>query len=288
MGIRTDLALERIDFSVEKLPIGVKQSRHKKGALSVTIIDVENDVGAQSVGKPMGRYITIETKGFQTVSPCFAEDVVTVSELLSGMFPKRMNSVLIIGLGNSSITPDALGPQVVRYTLATRHISESLAKEIGLSGLRPVCALAPGVLGQTGIETAEIVRAICDQISPDLVIVIDALASKSVDRLGNTIQIANTGISPGSGVMNHRRELSQQTLGVPVLSIGVPTVVDLHSIAEDFSVPGIPYSERVDNMMVTPREIDELIEHAAKTVAYAIGKSLQPSLSIEDIAALTA
>ncbi len=166
----------------------------------------------------------------------------------------------------------------------TRHIGREMAERLNLPDLLRVSALAPGVSGQTGMETAEIVTALCEQTKPDFVIAIDALAAGSVARLGTTIQLSNTGISPGSGVLNKRKELSRATLGVPVLSIGVPTVVDLNTICQGAQEKG----QAEKSMMVTPREIDTLIEHAAKTIAYALNRTFQPGLSLEEIAALTA
>ena len=191
--------------------------------------------------------------------------------------------MLVVGLGNRDITPDALGPNAINYILATRHISPELAHEIGLDGLTPVSAVATGVLGQTGLETAEIVGAICKQTRPTAVIVIDALACKSLDRLGKTIQMSNTGICPGSGVQNARKELNRKTLNTTVVSIGVPMVVDLRTIVSEITGSS---PELQSNMMVTPREIDALIEHSSKTIAYSINKCLQPTLDIETIAAL--
>lgn len=288
MNSRTDLALESLDFAKEVMPEGVTKSQETKGNLTVTTIDITHEGSANILGKPIGRYITIETEGFQTASPTFEEEVQHVADAIAQVVPEGIKTALIIGLGNSSITPDALGPQVIRYTLATRHIDPEMAKSIGLGGIHPVSAISPGVLGQTGIETAEIVQALVEQTKPDLVIAVDALASKSIDRLGKTVQISNTGISPGSGVLNKRKELSRQTLGVPVISLGVPTVVDLQTIAHDYMGENADVPRRENNFMVTPREIDTLIEHAAKTIAYAINRTLQPTLSIEDIAALTA
>ncbi|MEG1996698.1 MAG: GPR endopeptidase, partial [Oscillospiraceae bacterium] len=166
----------------------------------------------------------------------------------------------------------------------TRHVLNGVSSSNGLNSLQSVSAIAPGVLGQTGIETSQIIRSICNEIKPSCVIVIDALASKSISRLGRTIQISNTGISPGSGVQNSRSELSKKTLGVPVICVGVPTVVDMATIAKD--ILGVGETENGENMMVTPREIDLVIEHAAKTVAFSVNLALQPSLTLQDLVAL--
>jgi spore protease len=288
MGYRTDLAVDRMDVMKESIPSGVKQTQQTKNTMTVTTIDIETQDAANAFQKPIGRYITIEANGFWKVSGCFEEEVETVSGALDSICPANRGCVLVVGLGNSQITPDALGPQVINYTLVTRHISKELTGQIGLPNLTPVSAIAPGVLGQTGMETAEIIVSLCRQIHPDFVIAVDALASGSLKRLGTTIQISNTGIAPGSGVLNHRKQLNEATLGIPVISMGVPTVVDLSAIISD-ALDENPSAFQIEqNMMVTPREIDNLIEHAAKTVAYAINRTLQPNLSLEEIAALTA
>lgn len=288
MNNRTDLAIEWIDFAKEPTLTGVSHIQETQNGMTITTIDIEEESAANELQKPPGRYITIETAGFAQASSSFEEEVKTVSRAISSICPPQRRSAFIAGLGNSSITPDALGPQVIRYILATRHINSELSKQIGLPELTPVSAIAPGVLGQTGIETAEIITALCRQIKPDFVIAVDALASNSLDRLGKTIQISNTGIAPGSGVLNHRKQLSETTLGIPVISIGVPTVVDLPTIVSGYLGEETPIPQRENNMMVTPREIDTLIEHAAKTIAYAVNQMLQPGLSFDEIAALTA
>lgn len=283
---RTDLAIERLDYLKELPRKGIVQQERVENDVKITSVAVSDSEAAARLGKDCGTYLTIEPTRFSATPIDFDREVETIARELSALLPSSAESAFVVGLGNSQITPDALGPQVIRYTLATRHLSADTLDQIGLSGLKPVCAVAPGVLGQTGIESAEAIRALCVQLKPDVVLVIDALASKSLARLGRTIQIADTGISPGSGILNSRKALNRETLGAPVISIGVPTVVDLQTIASDFS--GFPQqaADNVENMMVTPREIDLLIEHAAKVVAYSINKALQPMLSVTDIAAL--
>lgn len=289
MSIRTDLALERVEMNTEIMPNGVKKDVSEKNGITITKIDVETDEAARVLSKPKGRYLTFNVSDFKIPTDNFNSEVEVVAEELAQMFPENKNGVLIVGLGNSDITPDALGPKAVSYTFATRHIDDELKKAIGLEGIKSVSAIAPGVLGQTGIETAEITASLAQELKPSFVIVIDALAAKSVDRLGNTVQVSNTGICPGSGVQNKRKELSEATLGVPVISIGVPMVVDMTTIAYDLLGEGHQsnkVSDKGRTMMVTPREIDVVIEHAAKLVGFAINKALQPDLSLEDIIAL--
>lgn len=290
MQARTDLAVERLDFAREITPEGIEKEIFEKNGLEVTRVRVVTDTGARLIGKPVGEYITVDTSDFKTATAAFEREVNTVAELLSPMIPRSPDkSVLIVGLGNMQITPDALGPKAVGYTLATRHITRELAEQIGLAGLQPVAAIATGVLGQTGIETAEIVASVAGELKPSCVVVIDALAARSVDRLATTVQISNTGISPGSGVQNRRKELSEETLGVPVISIGVPMVVDMTTVAYDMLGEGHgseKVSDKGRSMMVTPREIDLAVEHAAKTVAFAINRALQPDLSLEELMGL--
>ena len=290
MGIRTDLAVERLD-TVREWPVsGVRRRVFSRNGMDVTQVSVLTPDGAHTVGKPVGEYVTIEVSRFQSAPSDFTKEVEAISQLLLELLPEDLTGgVLVVGLGNREITPDALGPKAADYILATRHISQEMAGEVGLDGLTPVASIATGVLGQTGIETAEIVSAVVQCLSPACVIVIDALAAKSVDRLASTVQLSNTGISPGSGVQNRRRELSQRTLGVPVISVGVPMVVDMATIAcEMLNVENAEehVSERGRGMMVTPREIDLAVEHAAKTVAFGINRALQPDLSVEELMGL--
>ena len=290
MNIRTDLALENLEIAGEILPEGVKKESHKKENLTITKVEVTSDSGANILGKPIGTYITIEMDSLKGFSDNFEGETEVVAEQINQLLPKE-GLVLVIGLGNEDITPDAIGPQVVSGLLATRHLVNGFAEEYGLGSLRPVAAVAPGVLGQTGMETAEIVHSLCGQIQPAAVVAVDALASRSVERLGTTVQIADTGISPGSGVQNQRAELSRQSLGIPVIAVGVPTVVDMTTIAYDLLGEGYQsekVSDRGRTMMVTPREIDKIIKQAAKIVAAGLNRALQPGLSIDEIVGLTA
>lgn len=290
MGIRTDLAVERLDSVQGAAVSGVKRQIFSQRGIEVTRVSVQTEEGARKVGKPQGEYLTIEVSRFQSAPADFSKEVEAVAELIRPMLPKEEGtSVLVVGLGNRDITPDALGPKAISYILATRHISREMAMELGMEDLAPVAAIATGVLGQTGIETAEIVSSVVKSLQPSCVIVVDALAAKSVERLAATVQISNTGISPGSGVQNRRKELSERTLGVPVISVGVPMVVDMATIAcEMLDVEDVcdKVSERGRSMMVTPREIDLAVEHAAKMVAFAINRALQPELTLEELMGL--
>ncbi|MCL2088491.1 MAG: GPR endopeptidase [Oscillospiraceae bacterium] len=289
MSIRTDLALEACEFAGEIVPEGVNKQIETREGVTVTTVSITDDHGAKILGKPIGKYITFEIDSLKNISENFEGEVETITEGIASLLPKE-GLILVAGLGNSDITPDALGPHTIDQTLATRHIATDLQEYEDLQKLRPVAAISPGVMGRTGIETAEIIHCLCNEIEPKAIIVVDALASRSVDRLGRTVQVSDTGISPGSGVQNSRKEISQETLGLPVISVGVPTVVDMTTVAYELLGEGMSsekVSERGRTMMVTPREIDTIIKQAAKLVACSINKALQPMLSMEEIVGLT-
>lgn len=279
MSIRTDLAVEKIASNATAYP-GIYQNKRQGAGCDITEIVIESDEAGKPIGKTAGKFITLETHDLANHPDDFDEMVECFAEEIKKLSPQD-GQVLIVGLGNNDITPDALGPQVTSRIVATRHLSSEIDKNNELSKLRGVSAIAPGVLGQTGIEVAEITRALCDKTKPAVVVVVDALACSDVSRLGTTIQITDTGISPGSGVNNSRKELSKNTLGVPVIAIGVPTVVDMHTIAEN--ITGKEVSKEMPNMMVTPRDIDKLIERTARLVAFSLDRCYVPFFSIEDL-----
>lgn len=288
MPVRTDLAVEMIDEDAKSLPRGIDRRLRKSSACSITEIEVTSELAGLKIGKSKGRYITIETDKLSSAPADFEEQAQNVADEITALLKCHgcgIENGIVVGLGNSDITPDALGPMAVSKIIATRHLKSALPKDHELSSLGVVSAIAPGVLGQTGIEAAEIVDAVCSEIKPKFVIAIDALACSDVSRLGTTIQITDTGISPGSGVQNRRKELTETTLAVPVIAIGVPTVVDMHTIVEN--ITGDPPDKHLPNMMVTPRDVDKLIERAARLIAFAVNRALQPKLSFEDIAALS-
>ncbi|WP_312643867.1 GPR endopeptidase [Hydrogenoanaerobacterium sp.] len=292
MNFRTDLAMELEEQHRPEQLSGITSEDETVGNLQINRIKITTEEAAQKIGKPVGEYITV------TVPP-FSDDVTSANDEIEAMAQQIQHLIgddkglaLVVGLGNQQITPDALGPKVAEGIIATRHIKGEVAEAAGLSHLRPVAAIAPGVLGQTGIETGEVISSLVHDIKPSCVIAVDALASRSLDRLGCTVQIANSGISPGSGVANARKELSQKTLGVPVVSIGVPTVVDGTTLAGDLMQGREMMSDeqirerfepRGAMMMVTPREIDLVIQRAAKVIALAINRALQPQMSLDDI-----
>ena len=288
MNFRTDLALERCEKLNETDLDGIEIESFASDDAKVTRIDVLNERGAETVGKPMGRYVTVEVAPFAKHAQFIDQSLRCVSEEIKRMIPGE-GSVLVAGLGNSKITPDALGPKCASMIFATRHIKGELLKETGFDNLRSVSAFSTGVLGETGAEAGEVIKGIVKTVEADAVITIDALAARNVDRLGTTIQMCNTGIVPGSGVGNARLEISEKTIGVPVISIGVPTVVDAATLILDFAgdVDKKQLSDKPENMMVTPREVDLMIERAAKVTALAINCALQPDISPEDMLILT-
>ncbi len=287
MSVRTDLATEVVDFAAMQENEGVSWKERERGKIKISELEILNDVAAHRLGKPLGKYVTLSLPYLAQAVPHDEEQVAILAREIAAMLPQE-GTILVIGLGNNDITPDALGPKTVDRILATRHFPAETAKRIGLSNLRSTAALAPGVLGQTGMEAAEIVLSLTAQIKPAAVLAIDALAAKSLDRLGSTVQISNSGISPGSGVQNKRKELSRQTLGVPVIAVGVPTVVDMSTLLQELSDNGQAptLSEESKSMMVTPREIDLIIERAADILSLAVNKALQPFLSVEEIISL--
>lgn len=286
--VRTDLASElRESLGAGELS-GVKSVQEQFENISISRITVLNEEGAQRLGKPVGTYVTVQSPPFGGSVDASYREIELIAGEIAAMLPQSPGLVLVAGLGNRGITPDALGPDTAGQVLATRHITKKMASEAGLEGLRGVAAIAPGVLGQTGVETGEIIASVVREIKPDAVIVVDALAARSIDRLGCTIQISDTGIVPGSGVSNARKALSRETLGVPVLAVGVPTVVDAATLAvdllqtEDEAVIH-KVTPRGAAMMVTPREVDVMIERAARVLGLAVNKALQPELTLEDL-----
>lgn len=287
MAMHIDLALEAVDSSKASLPAGVTREEAEENGVPITRIVVKTQAGADAIGKPPGSYTTVEVAPFHRAALDFEAEAQTIGNEIARMLPK--GEVLVVGLGNAAITPDALGPEAVRLIFTTRHLHETLSKIEGMGNLRKVSAIAPGVLGQTGIESAEIIRSLVRETKPAAVIAIDALASRELRRLGATVQIADTGIAPGSGVENHRRALDEQTLGVPVIAVGVPTVVDVRTLAADVfggAPPKETSQKEQHQMLVTPREIDSVIQNAAKAVAFGINLALQPELSLADMIAL--
>lgn len=279
---RTDLALERAAGMTAQTGILM---RRRGESFRITEIEIDSDEHGAPIGRGKGRYLTLESAHLHHQTPQLRAQATELADELRRFLPE--GAVLVAGLGNAEITPDALGPQTAGRVLATRHLRQELADNEPdtdfLRALRPVSVLANGVLGQTGIETAELISALRTTVQPACVIAIDALACSELSRLGTTIQISDAGISPGSGVQNRRAELSEKTLGIPVIALGVPTVVDLYTIIRQ---AGAEAPRDLPNMMVTPRDIDRLLHHAARLIALSINLALHPQLTFEDAEAL--
>ncbi len=284
---RTDLALEERESRGSADLEGVRFLERDISGYRVSEVIIENEIGSQALCKPAGRYITIELdRLIRREDSAFEDGARALASLLSDLLPEN-GPVLIAGLGNPAITPDAVGHIAAKNALVTLHLIDAPGGVF--SDLRPVACVEPGVLGTTGIESVEVVRAVAEKIRPAAVIAVDALASRRAERLCRTVQITDTGIVPGSGVGNARKELSANTLGVPVIAVGVPTVVDAAtlavSLAEDCGA-------RLDEdrlrsagggLIVTPRDIDSKVADISKLVGYGIDLALQPSLSVSDL-----
>jgi len=272
MQNRTDLAVECYENKEKTKIDGVKITEKS----NVTIVSVLNENGEKALGKPKGNYITVDVPSFVNDTDIFDGRLSRISSIIKKLLPPETDNVLVAGVGNMDITADALGPKTNSYILATRHISDELKKQMGFENLKSVSSIRTGVLGETGIESAEFIKGIVNVIKPSCVIVVDALASTSAERLGTTVQISDTGISPGSGVGNHRFEISRNTLGVPVIAVGIPTVVSA----------GIIKGNEDSSMFVTPREIDRVTEQGAKLIGMSINVCLQPDIDEKDLFAL--
>ena len=296
---RTDLALEVRESIPEddKEIKGVilEKEKDKENGISVTRLIIKDLQGAKAMGKPIGTYITIEAESIDDMQGKHEETYINklqsyIKELVPDISDK---SVFIVGLGNREVTPDALGPKVIDEIFTTRHLIREFGEEFRLKhNMNTVTALAPGVMAQTGMETKEIVKGIIEEVRPDLMIVIDALAARSVKRLNCTIQLTDTGISPGSGVGNNRNALNKESLGIPVVAIGVPTVVDAGTIVEDYleqTLKAQGYSEKevytfinemnqnaVKNMFVTPNNVDEAVHHMGFLISEALNDCFVP------------
>ena len=321
---RCDLALEAREMVTEVqgedyvIPGVDVDTENVSGYLHITRVRVVSAVGAENLGKEQGNYVTVEMPSrFYGQQKIYEEMCQTcakeLKELAEDALPSEDESVLVVGLGNWNITADALGPKVIKSLMITRHLKEYMPEEID-EGIRPVCAISPGVLGLTGIETGEIVRGLVQRVKPSLVIAIDALCSRKVERINTTIQFSDTGITPGEGVGNKRQALNRETLGVPVIAIGVPTVVDAATIASDSinwvlrrlgeqageerpiykvlkEIEGEEKYELIresiapafGNFIVAPKEVDTIIDDISSVIANGINISLHRGIGLSDI-----
>lgn len=289
MAFRTDLAVEAIENhkTAAALP-HVRQSDRTLEGFAVHEVRILSEDAAREIGKPQGRYLTLELDALiRREEDAFPRACKALSTLLRELLPHPNDGpVLIVGLGNRMITPDAIGPQTADHVIATRHlVAQSPAI---FADWRPVSALAPGVLGQTGVETGEVICGVLDRVRPAAVIAVDALAAGRLSRLLRTVQLADTGITPGAGVGNARAALNKETLGVPVIAVGVPTVVDGATLAHEISSQlGQPACEALDDLsqpvMITTRDIDHEVADISRMIGYAVNMALHPHLSVADI-----
>lgn len=299
---RTDLAMESFGASGKSEMPGVQVSQWETGGVQLTEVVISDAGSAEELGKACGKYLTLESPLLRERDPETRMAMAALlGEELARLLPEDESApVLVVGLGNRFITPDSLGALTVDRTLVTRHMTGS---DFFRSDLRSVCAVAPGVLGVTGVETLEMVRSLTESVRPGAVICIDSLSARSSARIGSTLQLTDTGIQPGAGVGNLRQALSAETLGVPVVAVGMPTVIYAATLARDafeaLSAPDAPQdeaaldamerellSEDVGEMIVTPREIDALIVDAAGVIASGLNRALHPGLSDAEIAAM--
>jgi len=325
-SVRTDLAIEAREIASQErggsnIP-GVKSNTCEENGVYITTIDIVSEEGAQALGKRQGHYLTIEVPTLRQKDSDLQDRVATLfakhfEDYLEHLNIPKHAKVLIIGLGNWNVTPDALGPIVVENVMVTRHYFELMPDQVA-PGYRQVSAVAPGVLGITGIETSDIVQGIVEKSKPDVVIAVDALASKALERVNTTIQIADTGIHPGSGIGNKRKGLTKETLGVPVIAIGVPTVVyastivnsTIELLAQNFGkqtqntnailgmLPDMSEQDRLGmvrevlnplghDLLVTPKEIDQFIEDIANIIASGLNAALHEAVDTNNVSAYT-
>ncbi|MGI9859836.1 GPR endopeptidase [Moorella naiadis] len=305
-GVVLDLAVEAHDLlrgaTRQEVP-GVREDKEKLPHANVTTITIMNQAGEQAMGKPRGIYITIDAPGLLVEDPPVHEEIAgllsqKLNLLLQNLQIGPTDPVLVVGLGNWEATPDSLGPKVINQFTVTRHLFKYAPQSLP-PGTRPVSALAPGVLGTTGIETAEIIRGVVEKIKPRVIIAIDALAAGDLNRVGSSIQISDTGINPGSGVGNQRLGINLQTMEVPVIAIGIPTVVHagviifeaINRLQEAFPNVNLPFNQVLaqnlsrnvlspfgGNLTVTPKEVDDLVHNLAWVISNALNRSLHANL----------
>ena len=281
-NIRTDLAVEAREFSRREAKNateidGVISDVRTEDGITVTNIEITNENGSKALGKAIGNYITIESPNLKYSIDIYERVCTLISEEIRKMADIKSDSLtFVVGLGNRDITPDALGTEVVSRLLVTHHIKQNM-KDFFDDNISGVCALIPGVLGTTGIETAEIIKAVSEKVKPNLIIAVDAMAAADIRRVSTTVQISDTGILPGAGVGNNRECLNEETIGAKVIAIGVPTVIDAATISK------VEIPKELAPLMVTTKDIDLVIERTAKTVANGINLALHRDMTLRDI-----
>ncbi|MBQ9165362.1 MAG: GPR endopeptidase [Oscillospiraceae bacterium] len=283
---RTDLALEAaqaLKTSPDTALPGVITQEETVEGYPLTRVEITTEEGAELVGKPIGQYLTLGLAPlFRREPEAFPRGAQAIASLISSLLPQeaREGLVLVVGLGNRMVTPDAVGPRTADYTMVTRHLVAQEPEKFSL--FHPVSALAAGVLGTTGVESSELVSAVVKEIRPACIIAVDALAARSVERLCSTIQITDTGITPGSGIGNSRKALNRETLGIPVIAVGVPTVVDAGTLVADLTGAELS-SDQLQSYLVTPKDIDSQIADLSKVIGYGIDLALQEGLTVSDV-----
>ena len=290
MQMRTDLAIEARELAGDRVA-GTDYREYRENSIKISRLTVKTQRAGQLLGKDAGTYITVEMPSLTDNFTETDERIKTIGREIRRLLP--VNGLLLVaGLGNEEITPDSLGPKTGARVLATRHITGELARAAGLDRLRPVAVMNTGVTGQTGIETGEYILSVVKRIRPNAVIAVDALASRRIERLGKTVQISDAGISPGAGVGNHRTRINKETIGVPVIAIGVPTVVDAQTFAGDLlSDSAVRRSavlpdRNVRQMIVIPREIDLLTERASRLLAFSLNAAMQNAFDLRELVSL--
>ncbi len=318
LNLKTDLALEAREIYREENEIeipGVVLDQEEAGDVLITRVEVLDKVGSDIMGKPEGMYITLESTSLRKADADFKDEISKLlARELKSVIPKIENiKVLVVGLGNWNVTPDALGPKVISKIFVTRHLFKFYNKEEDIDVVE-LSAISPGVMGTTGLETSEVIKGIVENSKPDIVIAVDALAARKMERINATIQISTTGITPGSGLGNDRKALNKETLGVPVIAIGVPTVVDAATLTSDTIEKVIgafsrqarvgsqfynilnelgqedkyelikevlePYSA---NIIVTPKGVDDIIVNLSQIIANAINIAVHPGIGLKDV-----
>lgn len=272
---RTDLAAEQRELTAGAGELkDVRAETQQRGGFDITTVEILDEEGARSLCKPIGKYVTLGLEPLMCrTSEAFEDAAGLLAELIRGLLPADSGKgTLVAGLGNDEMTPDAVGPLAVNSVIATRHLKRGMPEDF--AGFTTVSAVKPGVLGATGIESAELLRSACRAADPARLIAVDALASASLERLCRTVQLTDAGIVPGSGVGNDRAAVNQKSLGLPVLAIGVPTVVDASAFSDSPDAAG---------MFVTPRDIDASVRDVAKLIGYGINLALHEGLTVADI-----
>ena len=279
----TDLALEAAQMQAKTIRLtsrpGLEVRRRERGGYALTAMDLTDPHRAAELQRPVGKYITMELGPYlHRQRDFFARGAGCIARELTALLPEGEGSTLVVGLGNRSLTADAVGPLALPHILVTRHMLAAMPEEF--AGFSSVAALATGVLGETGLESSELIAAAAEKLRPRCIIVLDALAAATREKLCAVLQLTDTGLTPGSGVGNHRKEVSRRTLGVPVLALGLPTVIRAEQlVGEETPAEGEP-------LFVTPRDIDQRVRELSRMMAYGIDLALQPHLTVEDITGL--